>query len=113
MFLNACDHASCVVCKCIHIKLSCLLEKLVDQDRSIWREADRITYVGFERLRIINNCHCPTTQHVAWSNQNGIPDPRGHFSSFFNRCGHAISWLGDAYLLEEHTKSFTIFSQVD
>src|ERR1700752_1313789 len=113
MFLYSSDDARRIIGQGVDIKLSGLLEKLIDQYRSIRSEPYSCSDVAFQRVFIVNNRHRSSTQNVTGTNQDWITYASSNFSRLLNRRRHAILRLWNCQFVEKRPKSLTIFCEID
>src|SRR2546423_12842257 len=113
VFLDASDHTGSFISKRIHVELSRLFEKLVDQNRPLVREVDRCAHVAIESFFVVDNRHRSPAKYIAWTHEHGITDALGDVARFFNRSRGTVFSLRNSELAQERDETLAIFSQVD
>ena len=84
VLLNSGDDTGAFVRQRIDVKLCCLFEKLVDQNRTLMRKINGRSHVLVERFFVVDNGHRATTQHVTRSHQYRITNPCSDEARPFN-----------------------------
>ena len=84
VFLDAGDDAGTFVGQSVNVELGSLLEKLVDQNRPVVREVHGRAHVLIESLFVVNDCHGPAAENVAWSHQHRITNALRDFTGLFD-----------------------------
>src|SRR5436853_1995945 len=113
VFHNAPDHNLFVVAESIHVDFVCILEKLVDENRTLTRNLDRGGHIVIEHRFVIDNNHGTSAKHIGRTNENGIPDLTGDAPRFFQGDRGPVLGLRDVQLPKQVAKSLAIFREVD
>ena len=92
----------------IDIELKCILEKLVDEDRMLWRGVHRLCHVAVKRACVVHDRHRSTTEHVGRTHHKRIADLTGDLPRFLTRSRNAVRGLRNSQFPQKFRKSLSV-----
>jgi hypothetical protein len=107
------DHHPLAVGHRIDIDLERVLQELVDEDRMLGSNGDRLPYVVGEILPIVHEPHGATAQHIGGADQHGVADAGGDGPSLLERARGGPRRLVEPELGEERAETLAVLRTVD
>src|SRR5690348_12532255 len=89
------------IAQSIHIHFGRILEKSIDQDRTLNRKMNCLLHVAPDRVFVVSDDHGAASQYVAGPHQYRESQPARDFARFFDAGGGAVSGSRDTQLTEE------------
>ena len=90
-----------------------VVEEAVDEDRTVWCDADSSGHVDAHLFVVMNDFHAASAEHVAWAYHNWIADAVCCFEGFVDIDGHAAFWHWNAEAVHHITEVVAVFGKVD
>ena len=97
----------------VDVELDGVLEEGVQVDGMVGRDLRGLLHVAGEVLVVVDDGHAAPAQHVAGTNQQGVPDAPGHPPGLVDGLGHARGRVGDLEAVEQGGEAVAVLGEVD
>ena len=98
---------------CININLGCLLQKIINQNRMLWRGLYCVLHVMFQSTLIVYDFHGASSKNIRGAHYHGISDLRGDLLCLFKGRGGSVRRLLEAQGFQNFLETLSIFRSVD